>query len=443
MTKKSDEELLEDLRRVEKKIGKSPTCEEYRTYGNYSYTTYYRRFGGWNDAKAAAGLSQYAKTEDFAITEKELLEDLRHVARKIGKSPTKKEYRLHGEYDPDTIGNRFDGWNSAKDIIGLHRNKDFDITDEDLLKDLKRVAKKINRSPTVVEYRNEGDYSAHIFDSRFDGWNSAKDAAGLSRNTDHDYSNEDLLKHIRKEAVNTEISNLEEFFLGLDKQAGKHRYGSYWKQIVRSGVKPTTHAPLSEEEYDSYIQTAINADHPSISLYGLLRAFTGMPSTVLEEFNLDWVSRIDSEFQPPLVRVPSKHISVDDDWELILPEHYTTGSGDKKTTQIKSLLQWMDDTDSLQVSPAKGETFSPTIIINRADLNATSRNLRGTVAAHLARQGISRFKIDMQVGASKTNWKRSVEDYLLYLYQFEGYCHPDYEPSGTYLDPKTGKVTKI
>lgn len=77
----------------------------------------------------------------------------------------------------------------------------------------------------------------------------------------------------------------------------------------------------------------------------------------------------------------------------------------------------MDETGyTVQTNPNKHGTFPPQTIIDTAGLDATSINLRSTVAAHLARKGVSRFKIEMQVGAKKTHWQRSIEDCFLYLY---------------------------
>jgi hypothetical protein len=216
----------------------------------------------------------------------------------------------------------------------------------------------------------------------------------------------------------------------------RNRFGGVWKATVRAGIQPPI-SPLSESDYDSYIQTAINSD-PCLSVYGLLRGFTGMPRRVLRHFNLDWISRVDSDIQPPLLAVPSECIPSNDDWVMVLPSHYTI-AGNQKPTHLKPLVRWIKHTNISPTSHAQNIDR----VIKKADLDIRPPALRATVAAHLARQGASRGEIEMQVGATKTGWERSIEDYFLYLYQFEDYCHPDYEPSGTYLDPDSGDVAEI
>lgn len=52
----SDEEYLEDLRRVARELDRVPTGAEYTDHGDHDRSSLTRRFGGWNAALAAAGL---------------------------------------------------------------------------------------------------------------------------------------------------------------------------------------------------------------------------------------------------------------------------------------------------------------------------------------------------------------------------------------------------
>lgn len=317
------------------------------------------------------------------------------------------------------------------------------IPDEALLEDLNRVAAKLEKSPTYTEYKNYGAYSGRTLVRRFDGWNNAKDAANLARNTD--FPDTELLRYIRENSADNKTISIDRFLKAhsrYSRYSYQQRFGSTWRAVLRAGREPARNVPLSEEDYESYIQAAINANQPFDSLYGLLRGFTGIPKYVLREFDLSWVSRLDDDLQPPLITVPSELISDSDDWELILPTHYTTSSGDKKPTQLRGLIKWVNNMDSL-LGPQTNDGSRVNRVIDKAGLNATSGDIRATVAAVLARRAKTPFEIDMQVGASKTNWDRSEEDYFLYLYQFEEYCHPSYEPSGVYLDPDSGEPERV
>lgn len=51
----SDDELLDELRRLKEQIGKVPTIGDMNEKGEYSSSTYQRYFGSWNDAIEEAG----------------------------------------------------------------------------------------------------------------------------------------------------------------------------------------------------------------------------------------------------------------------------------------------------------------------------------------------------------------------------------------------------
>ena len=52
-------------------------------------------------------------------------------------------------------------------------------SNEELLKDLNRVADELGKSPSFLDYSNHGEYSPGVFQRRFGSWNNAKEEAGL------------------------------------------------------------------------------------------------------------------------------------------------------------------------------------------------------------------------------------------------------------------------
>jgi hypothetical protein len=57
----SDEELIEDIKRVANKLGESPTQEEYNKHGAVHAETVARLIGSWNSAKERAGLDTFSR----------------------------------------------------------------------------------------------------------------------------------------------------------------------------------------------------------------------------------------------------------------------------------------------------------------------------------------------------------------------------------------------
>ena len=83
----SDEELINDLIRVAKQLGKdSITIEDYKHIGKYSRDTISRRFGGWIAALQKSGLSvTNSQLNHIGIDKNDLIADLKHVANKLCK----------------------------------------------------------------------------------------------------------------------------------------------------------------------------------------------------------------------------------------------------------------------------------------------------------------------------------------------------------------------
>jgi hypothetical protein len=84
----TDTELLAQLVACSKRLGMSPTVEQFNadTECHAHSQTIIARFGSWNTAKRKAGLAVHR----FA-TDEELLEPLRDLASKLGRTPTAAE----------------------------------------------------------------------------------------------------------------------------------------------------------------------------------------------------------------------------------------------------------------------------------------------------------------------------------------------------------------
>jgi hypothetical protein len=91
--------------------------------------------------------------EDFHrdISDKELLNDMKRVAAKLNQNfVTVRQQNEHGKYHPTTIINRFSGWLKAIERAGLGRSKqqtDKWISEEALFENLEEVWTEVG-SPT-------------------------------------------------------------------------------------------------------------------------------------------------------------------------------------------------------------------------------------------------------------------------------------------------------
>lgn len=109
----------------------------------------------------------------------ELVQDIRRVATDLGRTPTAKEYDDLGEFSRHPIRRHFGGWNDAVEAAGLDVNKQHGLPDERLLQDLRLVALDLGWTPSIREYREDGNHALETIQRRFGSWQKALETAGL------------------------------------------------------------------------------------------------------------------------------------------------------------------------------------------------------------------------------------------------------------------------
>ena len=81
-------ELIADLRRVARLLGRSPSSPEYCWHGRYNEKTYRVKFGGsWAEIVARAGLLYTPRYCYRVPSLEELKRDLARVTRELGQPP--------------------------------------------------------------------------------------------------------------------------------------------------------------------------------------------------------------------------------------------------------------------------------------------------------------------------------------------------------------------
>jgi len=118
------QQLLDELIRVWKLLGRRPTYSEFKTHGKIGPKAYERLYGSWT--KAVATLSKQAgiviQGTIFTNTSPELLRsELVEISNKNGGMILQhKDYkRLGGTYSIGTFQNHFGSWKKAVASIGL------------------------------------------------------------------------------------------------------------------------------------------------------------------------------------------------------------------------------------------------------------------------------------------------------------------------------------
>ena len=197
-----DEELLEDIKKVAMQLGEtSITQKEYKNAGGkFSRDTITRRFGGWINAIQKAGLTPpQIQINKSGVSENEVLEDLKGVAKKLNKLTfTSTEYTIYGKYSKDIVFRKFKTWNNALIAAGLDpfdhplgggtKNK---IGEYACFEEIERIWIYLGRQPTTTDIKNGiSKYSLHTYERRFGTWRKALENFVSYINGEHEIDNE-------------------------------------------------------------------------------------------------------------------------------------------------------------------------------------------------------------------------------------------------------------
>ena len=102
----------------------------------------------------------------LSISESEIFADIRRVARRLNHSPSSVEYKQHGRYDVRTVQRRFSlCWSRIIESAGLRytvRTSSRIPTTKELRDDLMRVARVIGHPPIRSDYEASRSFGAEI-----------------------------------------------------------------------------------------------------------------------------------------------------------------------------------------------------------------------------------------------------------------------------------------
>lgn len=116
----SKQNLLEEIKRLRDELGRVPTRREMQEIGEYSHTTYRRRFGSWNEAVKLAGFEPQGRHN---IGREELLGELMKLSDELGRTPKQEDMNTIGKFNDSTYIYRFGSWVNAIEEAGLERLK--------------------------------------------------------------------------------------------------------------------------------------------------------------------------------------------------------------------------------------------------------------------------------------------------------------------------------
>jgi hypothetical protein len=102
------EEVLDAIRATAERIGKAPSRSEFKANTGIGEHHVLKYFPSWRDAVSRAGLTPH--TANAKLDDAQLLEDWATLVRKHRQIPTRYQYQREGKYSPSVFEKRFGPW---------------------------------------------------------------------------------------------------------------------------------------------------------------------------------------------------------------------------------------------------------------------------------------------------------------------------------------------
>ncbi len=433
------DELLDEIRRLADGRNNPPTAAEMKDNGNYSDTTYQNRFGSWNKALREAGYNPNVET---TVTDTDLLEEIHRLAPNPNEPPTAQHFDEEGKFDRSRYVSRWGSWNNAVREAGYEVNKRGEITENELIHEIQRLAAELNRIPTTGEIEKKGKYAESLYWKHFGSWITALESAGFELE-DSEVANR-LYNAIPRKELLAEINRLAEDnnapSLQRMQKEGKYSPGPYynefhswWGAVVTAGFKPSSIRPLTPKEVDQYYNAVLSTSDPTDQLIGCLLMFTGLPTKIMPELSEDWIETTDDDTY--IVTVPSRLLNDENTtpWKFLLPSTWTNPHTENtEQTKLPEIIKWYFNLYNRTITSGPNEVRRTSLrIAKRTELHDTRevinnsrlgdvprvhpRDLRATHGIHLAQQGMPPDHIRRRLGMNHTNQKLNVSDYFVWL----------------------------
>lgn len=173
--KLSPEEMHADYDRVKRKLRRVPNSREFTEMSKYAMSSYRNYFTSYDEYLKLRGDYIPPITPETTTT-KQLIDNYKQVKAKLGRIPTIDDIKAHSKYGSGQYYQRFKGYQNFLVKAGEKTPQ------QQAIDDIRRVSKKIGRTPTVVEYAEHGTIIPTTAYSKFGSWNNFLKAAKLPVN---------------------------------------------------------------------------------------------------------------------------------------------------------------------------------------------------------------------------------------------------------------------
>lgn len=174
-------QLINTLQDIAEDLGHPPTRSDINNHAEVSVNAFRSVFGSWSEALETAGFD--VQRSGQRISDEDLLKELNRLADKLGHTPTIQDLREHGQFSISPYKDHFGSWNEALETADLKPNTgpSNPIPRTDLIDELQRLGDNLGYPPTQSDMNEYGAYSTSTYERAFNSWMDALDKAGFDQ----------------------------------------------------------------------------------------------------------------------------------------------------------------------------------------------------------------------------------------------------------------------
>lgn len=171
--------LIEEVRSLAERLGRTPTSKEFRSVSSLSRVS--TNFETWNNFLSAAGLEINASINNYDhLTDEELLKLMKKEITRIGSTTFESFYKNKSKGIPSFsyIQNRFNV--KWNEFLELLDLEINlkDMTKEELIGELKSLSEELGKTPSIIDLTEKG-ISLTKYINAFETYNKALEESGL------------------------------------------------------------------------------------------------------------------------------------------------------------------------------------------------------------------------------------------------------------------------
>lgn len=257
----SKEELINEIHRLADG-NEPPSLSDLSERGKYSSSPYYNQFSSWGAALEEAGYERSRPGNPDPpnrVSKEDLLAEIRRLADG-DKPPSTSIMNESGDYSVTTYQNRFSSWAEAVKEAGYTPRGRY--SDEELLKEIHRLAESSNPPSLNTDVNERGEMSPMVFINHFGSWNEALREAGYEPRKP--YTREELIEEIHRLAdgetppTGSQMRSEGKY----SKTIYRDRFGSWNEALREAGYEPNERQNIPKDELVDEIQRIGNKKVP-------------------------------------------------------------------------------------------------------------------------------------------------------------------------------------